>query len=659
MSNQSQPQDAEMATSDDVRTGYLTGPGVYRLPVQYSVVDGIALFAGCIDLGPVEEVEAEAARIHAEAQARTQAATHAEGDDAETTLVLQGVGLPTDSQFLWPQGRVPYAINASLPNQARVTTAIAHIEARSAIRFFLRTPANSNQHPNWIEFIPHASVNSSPVGMRGGRQQIRLSPGATMGTAVHELLHSLGVYHEQSRSDRDDFIEIRWQNIQADAVHNFQTVPGAVDYYDYDYGSIMHYPRRAFSTNNQDTIVPRQTGVTIGQRDGLSYGDRLTVAKIYERFFTRGYSGVWRAQTGRYGLWVNATWDSFRAKWLEWSGGGLRLVDIHTRQDGNQTRYSGVFREGTGGYALWANANFDSFRQKWQEFAGQGLRLVGMHIHRVGNENRFSGAWLPGSGGYGLWVDATWESFQAKWQEWNQQGLRLVDIHVHRVNGQNRYSGVWLAGTGGYGLWANTTWESFRQKWQEWAGQGLRLVDLNIHRAIGENRYSGVWRQGTGGYYLWANVTWENFRAKWEELGERGFRLVDFDFPAAEVGPFGDVEMAGLADAETERFDPGLIGDGFGGILGEAHTEMPVAALPGDLSGVGAIVGGASAISTDSGSDGRGEAVLDTHTGPPAPDVTQEKEGIGGSSRELEPALAGMAELEGLRSSTRDALGRY
>ena len=178
----------EMASSDDIRSGYLTGPGVYRLPVQYSVVDGIALFGGCIDLGPVEEVEAEAARIHAEAQAGQNAPVHGEED----APVLQGVGLPSDSQFLWPNGRVPYEINAALPNQARVTDAIAHIEARSAIRFVLRTPANAVQHPNWVEFIPHPSVNSSPVGMRGGRQQIRLSPGATMGTAVHEILHALG-----------------------------------------------------------------------------------------------------------------------------------------------------------------------------------------------------------------------------------------------------------------------------------------------------------------------------------------------------------------------------------------------------------------------------------------------------------------------------------
>jgi hypothetical protein len=329
----------------------------------------------------------------------------------------------------------------------------------------------------------------------------------------------------------------------------------------------MHYQAGAFSKNGQPTIVPRQSGVSIGQRNGLSYGDRQTIAKLYDRFFANGYTGVWRAGSGAYGLWVNAEWDSFKAKWEQWANQGLRLQDIHVRRAGGKTLYSGVWLPGSGSYALWANVSWESFKAKWQELASQGLRLVDIHVHRSGNENRYSGVWLPGSGGYGLWVNTKWDSFKAKWEEWAQQGLRLHDIHVQRVGGETFYSGVWLPGTGGYALWANATWDSFRSKWQELAGQGLRLVDINLHQAGSNTFYSGVWLPGTGGYALWANVTWEGFRAKWEELAERNYRLVDFEIAMPEDG---DADAADAFDTGADFRRSFMQGESeaFGGIFG-------------------------------------------------------------------------------------------
>ena len=238
----------EFVGSTDVRVGYLSGPGFTNATVKYDVVDGTAIFDGCIDMGPVEEVEAHTEQVRAERRRLRGLAASGPGSpsdapaDTAPPVELMGVGLPTNSSFLWTNGVVPFVIDDALPNPARVTQAIAHLEANTGIRFVARTT-----EANRVRFVrnPEGGWSSSAVGMRGGEQLIRLADGAPMGTVVHECLHALGVLHEQSRCDRDQYVTINYGNIQDGFESNFDRFcDGYRDYLDYDYGSIMHYPGR-------------------------------------------------------------------------------------------------------------------------------------------------------------------------------------------------------------------------------------------------------------------------------------------------------------------------------------------------------------------------------------------------------------------------------
>ena len=325
------------------------------------------------------------------------------------------------------------------------------------------------------------------------------------------------------------------------------------------------------------------------------------------------YSGVFQAATGSYGLWVNADWNHFVAKWNEWNGQGMRLEDIEISQPGGQLRYSGVFRQGSGGYGLWALADWNSFVAKWNQWNGQGLRLVDLEISQVGNDLRYSGVFQAGSGGHGLWVNADWNGFVAKWQEWSNQGLRLVDFTAIQVGGQMRYSGVFRQGSGGYGLWALADWNSFIAKWNEWNGQGLRLVDLEITKMGNDTRYSGVFRQGSGGYGLWVNTDWSSFVNKWQEWSGQGLRLIDFDItltgieaaaspvaPAATAGAAGDetgAEGYGFLSFDNNTGDDQDSGAGFGAV----SLSGSAASSSGDQSAGGAGFGAVSFTGTKTG----------------------------------------------------------
>jgi len=74
------------------------------------------------------------------------------------------------------------------------------------------------------------------------------------------MLHTLGFYHEQSRPDRDDYVTVVWDKIEAGLEENFfkyneseVTTFGAP----YDYGSVMHYPPVGFSIDGTPTLIPK------------------------------------------------------------------------------------------------------------------------------------------------------------------------------------------------------------------------------------------------------------------------------------------------------------------------------------------------------------------------------------------------------------------
>jgi hypothetical protein len=242
------------------RRGLISGQTFKNKQVTFSPVGEQAVFEGDIILGRTADLERNLALGHT------------------PEVVAQGVGI---TGHRWPNGLIPYQIAAGFPDQQRVQEAIKHWEAKTQIRFIERTGANAVRYRNYVEFVSGSGCFSE-VGMQGGRQVINLGSQCGVGNAIHEIGHTVGLWHEQSREDREDYVDIIWANIDKDLKHNFeQHIVDGDDWGDYDYGSIMHYPTTAFSMNGKDTIVPKKSGVTIGQRDGLSAADVSTVESMY------------------------------------------------------------------------------------------------------------------------------------------------------------------------------------------------------------------------------------------------------------------------------------------------------------------------------------------------------------------------------------------
>jgi len=241
--------------------------------IEYAIVRGRAVFEGDIIINTMEGITA--ARARGANLLKTNNGTRIVPDIIHPGDVVKGC-VVVGGGVRWPDGIIPYTIDSGLPNQARVTDAIAHWEAGTPVQFRERT-----HETDYITFFSDPDGCASNVGRQGGQQGIWLASDCTTGNAIHEIGHTVGLWHEQSREDRNSHVTIHYENIEAGKEHNFdQQIADGDDVGPYDYGSIMHYSRTAFSKNGLDTITP-PAGVTIGQRTGLSVDDLHAVTYMY------------------------------------------------------------------------------------------------------------------------------------------------------------------------------------------------------------------------------------------------------------------------------------------------------------------------------------------------------------------------------------------
>ncbi|XP_039980532.1 high choriolytic enzyme 1-like isoform X2 [Xiphias gladius] len=179
-------------------------------------------------------------------------------------------------ETLWPDATVPYTISDELADrESNIHAAFKMISDFTCLRFRRHTT-----ELNYLKFL-NGKGCASFVGCRGGPQAVYYARSCSVGNLCHEIVHALGLHHEHTRTDRDQYITVQWQSIMPGTQKNFKKRRGNTLNLPYDLNSIMHYGHYFFSRDGSPTVLPKQGGEQMGQRTHLSQLDVQRLNVLY------------------------------------------------------------------------------------------------------------------------------------------------------------------------------------------------------------------------------------------------------------------------------------------------------------------------------------------------------------------------------------------
>ena len=366
--------------------------------------------------------------------------------------------------YQWANGIIPYEIETDHPLTARIKNAVEYLSEETNLQVIPRTT-----EADYVKFIYDTTGCASSVGRTGGMQTITIE-NCSFGSIVHEICHAAGLWHEQSRDDRDDYVTINWENIEADKDHNFQSY--AIRGYDgsdigpYDYGSLMHYGTHYFSRDGDPTIdvkVPPGTSTTqIGQRTHLSPGDVKGINYMYP---ARRSLGQFYSTDGRGNIARLRSYNNMNPGWniiIEGNFNGDDFNDLlfYDRTGGEDGRGLGQFYTTDEGGNITLLNSYDNWNNDWDiiladDFDGDGIDDLLFYDRNGGAGGRGLGHYYSTDGRGNIRLENSHNNWSSGWDiilSANFNGDGIADLFFYDRSGGRSGRGLGqLHATDGYG----------------------------------------------------------------------------------------------------------------------------------------------------------------------------------------------------------------
>ncbi len=249
--------------------------------VHYQVEDGLAIMEGDIILGRADEVTDGVSYNFSDTDGPVAAGAFAHSSK-------------------WPEGIIRYKLDPGISDlHDMIEDAIDEWNATGFIQIIPDDGQGVAGHHVYFTGNPlstqagASAIGYSPPWGFPKWQEIRLGGSSPIGTARHEIGHAIGLLHEQSRTDRDDHVEVFMNNVEWPLGYNFDKHGlEATTYRSYNTDSLMHYSERSFAKDreyptilkkgcNYEKLVDVPENCRIRGSRTIADSDRLTVVRMY------------------------------------------------------------------------------------------------------------------------------------------------------------------------------------------------------------------------------------------------------------------------------------------------------------------------------------------------------------------------------------------
>lgn len=262
--------------------------------IPYTLLEGRKFFQGDIIIANKKEFDSTSAvRNETFLKKITEKVAHRQRITKPERNQIKAVGEKALGRR-WEKGIVYYAIDPNIQSEENTVLAAINLWTSQLPTIqFKKVNPRVDDVKNYVVF-EGSDGYASDVGMVGRKQSLYIKSPAEIGNVAHEIGHLLGLWHEQSHPDRDNFITVHLNNLKdlGDPKKNenlkaqFMKIPASnVVVTDYDFRSLMHYPMNAFAIPGKVTIElkpPYSTSYSdVGQRVGPSALDIQQIKKIY------------------------------------------------------------------------------------------------------------------------------------------------------------------------------------------------------------------------------------------------------------------------------------------------------------------------------------------------------------------------------------------